>query len=143
MEAARAAPDEPDGCGNHTDRLGMHRDVHNIGNKRETGVNEMENIRTSRNDSKAPNSLYMREITTLKPADRWKQVSADDTYVYLPWNAPIEALSQTFKFRQPESREEAIVPRDIEGERAGDGDGDQDGDGDLDGTTSGGDTNLI
>ena len=85
----------------------------------------------------------MREITTLKPADRWKQVSADDTYVYLLWNAPIEALSQTFKFRQPESREEAIVPRDIEGERAGDGDGDQDGDGDLDGTTSGGDTNLI
>ena len=29
-----------------------------------------------------------------------------------------------FEFGQPESREEAIVPRDIEGERAGNGDGD-------------------
>ena len=55
MEAARAAPDEPDGRGNHMDRSGMHRDVHSIGNERETGANETENIRTSQNDLKAPN----------------------------------------------------------------------------------------
>ena len=55
MEAARAAPDEPDGRRNHMDRSGMHRDVHSIGNERETGANETENIRTSQNDLKAPN----------------------------------------------------------------------------------------
>ena len=72
MEAARAAPDEPDGRRNHMDRSGVHRDVHSIGNERETGANKTENVRTSQNDLKAPNSPYMREIATPKPADRWK-----------------------------------------------------------------------
>ena len=46
-----------------------------------------------------------------------------------------------FAFGQPESRGEAIVPRDVEGETAegaGDGGGDRDSDnGDGDSTTSG------
>ena len=143
MEAARAAPDKPDGRGNHTDRSGVHRDVHSIGNERETGANETENVRTSQNDSKAPNSPYMCEIATPKPADRWKRVSADDTYVYLPWNAPIEVLSRTFEFGQVEGADEAIVPS-FECEGAGDSDGDRDGDnGGVGGTTSSGSVHLI
>ena len=143
MEAARVAPDEPDGCRNHTDRSGVHRDLHSIGNERETGANETENVRTSQNDSKAPNSPYMHEIATPKPADRWKRVSADDTYVYLPWNAPIEALSQMFEFGQVEGADEAIAPS-FECEGAGDGDGDRDrDDGSMGGTTSSGSVHLI
>ena len=58
--------------------------------------------------------------------------------MYLPWNVPVEALGQTLVFGEVESGDEAIVPRDIEGERAGIGVGDRDGDSDGDGMTSGG-----
>ena len=56
--------------------------------------------------------------------------------MYVPLNAPIETASRTFAFGRLESGEEAIAPRDVEGD--GDRDGDDGGVGDLDGTTSGG-----
>ena len=58
--------------------------------------------------------------------------------MYLPWNAPVEALGRTFAFRWLESTREVIVPI-IEGERAGNGSGDRNGDnesGDRDGMVS-------
>ena len=61
--------------------------------------------------------------------------------MYLPWNVPVEALGQTFEFREVESRDKAIAPS-LEGEIAGDGDGDGDSgqygdDGDVGNTMSG------
>ena len=85
------APDGPNGVGDHADRFSMPTDVHSIGNKRETAEIETENIRMGRINSKLRNSPYTDEIVTPKPADRWKRVSADDTHVYLPLNAPVEA----------------------------------------------------
>ena len=54
--------------------------------------------------------------------------------MYLPWNTPVEVLGRMLAFGEVESRDEGIVPRDVEGERVGIGD--RDGDGDRDGTTS-------
>ena len=56
---------------------------------------------------------------------------------------PVEVSGRTFAFGRPEGSEEAIVPRDIEGKRAGNDDGNQDRDGDMDDTTSGSDTDSI
>ena len=63
--------------------------------------------------------------------------------MYLPWNAPVEALGRTLAFGEVESGDEAIAPS-VEGERACDGNGDQNGDdgddggdGDKGGTMSG------
>ena len=58
--------------------------------------------------------------------------------MYLPWNTPVEALGRMLAFGEVESGDEVIVPRDVEGERAGIGIGDRDGDGDGDGTMNGG-----
>ena len=58
--------------------------------------------------------------------------------MYLLWNVPVEVLGQTLAFREVESGDEAIVPRDVEGERAGIGVGDRDSDSDGDGMTSSG-----
>ncbi|KIM58353.1 hypothetical protein SCLCIDRAFT_28137, partial [Scleroderma citrinum Foug A] len=144
MDATRMAPDGPNGVGDHADRSSVPTDVHSIGNKRETAEIETGNVRMGRIDSKLRNSPYTDEIVTPKPADRWKRVSADDTHVYLPWNAPVEVLSRAFEFGEVESAGKAIAPI-VEGERAGDGDGGRNGgdgdderDGDGDGTTSGG-----
>ena len=52
---------------------------------------------------------------------RWRKVSAGDGDVYVPRNVPIEVLGRTFEFRRLESGVEAIVPSNVEGERAGDG----------------------
>ena len=63
--------------------------------------------------------------------------------MYLPWNAPVEALGRTVAFREVESGVEAIAPK-VEGENAGIGVGDRDGDeGGMDGTTSGGGIHSI
>ena len=43
---ARAAPNEPDGCGNLVDTSSMYMDTHSIGNKSETSVNETDIVRT-------------------------------------------------------------------------------------------------
>ena len=65
--------------------------------------------------------------------------------MHLLWNAPVEALSQTFAFGQLESGDKAIAP-DVGSERAEDGNGNRNGngngnrygdDGDGDDTTSG------
>ena len=69
----------------------------------------------------------MAENTTPKPADRWRKVSAEEINVYIPWDAPVEALGRMFEFGQVEGRDEAIAPS-VEGERACDGDGDRNGD---------------
>ena len=62
--------------------------------------------------------------------------------MYVPWNAPVEALGQTLAFGQPERGDEAIVP-DVKSERAGNGDDDQYGDdGDVGDTTSGSSVHL-
>ena len=47
--------------------------------------------------------------------------------MYLPWNAPVEALGRTLAFGEVESGDEAIAPS-VEGERACDGNGDQNSD---------------
>jgi len=107
--------------------------------------NKAETVRTCQNESKTQDSPYTTKVATPKPTSRWKQVSAGDTDMYVPWNAPVEALgtaSRRITFGQAESGDEAIVPS-VKSERAGEwngGDGRQNGDiGDVDGTTSGGD----
>ena len=62
--------------------------------------------------------------------------------MYIPWNAPVEALGRTLVFGEAESGVEAIAPM-VKGENVGVGIGDRDGnDGDGDGTTSGGSVDL-
>jgi len=148
METARWTPDEPDGCGSHADASSVRRDAHCGGNETETAADEAERVRTHQNESRTRNSPNGREIAMAKLPSRWRRVSAGDGDVYVPWNAPIEALdtaNRRLAFGEVESGVEAIAPS-AKGERAGDGDGDggRNGDvGDVDGTTSGGDADSM
>ena len=92
VKTVKRTPDEPNGLGNQTDGSSMCTDVHSIGNERETAANETVNVSTHRINSETQNSPYTNEIATFKRASRWKRVSADGTDVYLPCNAPVEAL---------------------------------------------------
>ena len=67
-----------------------------------------------------------------KPSDPSLLVNGD-VNMYIPWNAPVEAVGRIFAFGQVESAGEVMAVRDVD-EGAGNGDGD---DGDGDGTTSG------
>ena len=133
----RRAPDKPDGCRNHMNPPSMHTDVHSIGNERETPANETDNVKTHQRIEKLQNSPNAHRIAMPKHAYQWRKVSTGNIDVYTPWNVPIEVLGRTFAFGQPEGREEAIAPRDVEGN--GNRDGNDRGVGNLDGTTSSGD----
>ena len=74
--------------------------------------------------------------------NHWRNVSVDDGDVYVPWNAPVEALGRTLTFGQPERGDKVIVP-DVKSERAGNSDDDRYGDdGDVGDTTSGSSVHL-
>ena len=92
METTRGHPDEPDSCGNPVDTSNVHTDMHSVGVGTETAEKEVENVRTPRNRQKTQNTPNAREIAMPEPISRWKRVSVDDVDVYLPWNAPVEAL---------------------------------------------------
>ena len=127
--AAKQHPNEPDGCRNHVDALSMYMDMHSIGNDMETAANETVNVRKRQNKPKSKNLPETLEIET---SESIKWVSVGDINVYVPLNAPIEALgptSQTFAFREVESGDKVIAPS-LEGKRAGNSDGRQrEGDG--------------
>ncbi|KIM54280.1 hypothetical protein SCLCIDRAFT_31227 [Scleroderma citrinum Foug A] len=131
IRTAKRPPDEPDGHRNLVDTSSVYTDTHSIGNKTERAGNKSKNIRKRQNSSKTQNS------------------PAEDIDVYLPWNAPIEALGRMLVFGEVESGEKAIAPG-FEGEGAGVGIGDRNGgagdnagDDDEGGTTSGGGVDSI
>ena len=145
VETAKRHPDKPNGCGSRAYWSSVRTDAHCGGNETETAANATQRVRTRQIGSKTQDSPYTTEVATPKPTSRWKQVSAGDSDVYVPWNVPVEALgtaSRRITFGQAESGDEAIAPS-VESERAGEwngGDGRRNGDvGDVDGTTSGGD----
>ena len=128
-----------EGHGDLTEGLTVHMDGHSIETETETAENDSRNVSKCQTEAQTRDSPYMAEIEMSKRSRRWKGVSAEGVDVYLPWDAPIEALGRTFEFRQAESGVEVIAPI-VEGETvegAGNGDGDDGGDGDVDGTTSG------
>ena len=146
---ARVAPNEPDGCGNLADMSSMCTDMHSIGNKLETSVNETDIVRTHQVGQRTQNLPYIPKNGMPKHAICWRRVNVDEINVYLPWNAPVQALGQMFIFGRFKSGDEQIAAN-VESERAEDGDGDQNGgagddrgNGDVDGTTSGGGVHLI
>ena len=140
MEAARRCSNESNTCGDQTDTPIACTDMHTIGDETKMAENETEIISTQRNSPKTRDLPYTPENETPKSICRRRRVSAGNGDVHLLWNVPVGVLGQMFAFGQPESRGEAIAPRDVEGktaEGAGDGGGDRDGDdGDGDGTTS-------
>ena len=119
---AKRDGDKTDGIGSHTDLPTGHGDIPSVANDMNISANDRRNIRMRQNESRTRNSLCTLENETSKHATRWRRVSAAGVDVYIPWNAPIEALGRTFEFGEADSRDEAIAPS-LEGERAGDGDG--------------------
>ena len=83
---------EPDGCRHHLDASSICMDVHSVRNDKEMAVNEMQIVRMPRIDLKTQNSPTRPEIVMAKPIGRWRNVSVEDIEVYIPWNAPVEAL---------------------------------------------------
>jgi len=149
METTRRRPDEPNGCGSRADGSSACTDVHSVGNATETAANGTETVRTRQTNEKTRNSPNGREIATPEVARRWRKVSIGGGDVYVPCNAPVEALgtaNRRIVFGRVESGVEAIAPS-LEGERAGHGDGDgygdDGGDGDVGDTTSGGNSDSI
>ena len=143
---AKQAPDMPYGYRDRTDGLSMHRDMRSIEMSAEMAAEEAENIRTHQTDEETRNSPNTRNNVTSKHLVRWRKVSVGNSNVYVPRNAPVEALgtaSRTIVFGQVETaceeRVEAIAPGDVEGETVGNGNGEQNGNnGNVDGSTSSG-----
>ena len=119
VEVTICTPVELDGLGDRMDMSSVCMDMHSVGVGTEMAEKEAENIRTPQNRQKAQNSPNTHKIVTSSSTYCWRRVSIDESDVYVPWSAPVEALGRTFAFGQPESREEAIVPSDAESERAG------------------------
>jgi len=148
MEAARQRSNEPNTCGNHANRSGVHTDVQSIAHETETPINAIKIVRMRPNDPKPPNSkmqdsLHMHETATPKPTYEWKRVSGRGINAYIPQNMPIDRTGRIFVFGRAESAGEAIVAR-IVNETTGNGVGDRNGgDSDVDGTTSGGNVDSI
>ena len=140
---AKRKPDEPAGCGNHSDTSDARMDMQSVGYERETAENETESVSTHQADAQTRNSPYTVEIETAMRTYQWRRVSVEDVDIYLPWNTPIVVPRRRIVFGEAESGDEAIAPR-FEGEGAGKGNGDRNGDGgddggdgDEGGTTSG------
>jgi len=71
--------------------------------------NEVENVRMRRTKLRSRNSLATTEVERPEPTDRWKRVSADDSDIYILWNAPVEVLvipCRNFVFGQVEGGDE-------------------------------------
>ena len=111
--------DKPSSCGNQSDTLNVHADMHSIRNDMGTAENKMKNVRMCRIEQKMLNSPETTKNRMPKSTRRWRKASVDDIDVYVLWNVPVEAPGQTLAFRLFESGVEVIAPR-IEGERAGD-----------------------
>ena len=143
---------EMDGTRNHTDTLATRTEPHSIETHTILPANKTQNVRMHRIRWKLQDSPYTLENETPKPICQWRKVSIEDTDVYLPWDVPVEVLSQTFAFGQAEDADQAIAPNlkrageaiaPNVGEMARDGNGDDDGDdGDVDGATSSGNVDL-
>jgi len=56
MEAARQRSNEPNTCGNHANRSGIHTDMQSVAHETETPINALKIVRTRPNDPKPPNS---------------------------------------------------------------------------------------
>jgi len=56
MEAAMQRSNEPNTCGNHANRLGVHTDVQSVAHETETPINAIKIVRMRPNDPKPPNS---------------------------------------------------------------------------------------
>ncbi|KIM57362.1 hypothetical protein SCLCIDRAFT_28844 [Scleroderma citrinum Foug A] len=145
VDTTRTTPVEPNGFRDHTDGSDAWMDVQSVGYKRETAENETESVSTRQVDAQMRNSLHMTEVGMPEPTIQWRKVSGNNIDVYIPWNAPVEALGRTFAFGWLESTGEAIAPI-IEGERAGNGGGDRNSDdesGDGDGMASSGNVDSM
>ena len=92
VETARRRSDERNGVGDRTDTSSVRMDAHCVGNDMETAENDTKIVRTCQNGSKMKNSPSGREIATPERSCQWKQVIVENVDVYLPWNAPVEAL---------------------------------------------------
>ena len=123
VEGTICNPDELNASGNQTDMSSGRTDGHSIRNDEETAVNASRNVSMRQTRQRTQYSPVGREIETPKPAIQWRRISVEGVDVYIPQNAPVEALGQTFEFGQVEGRDKAIAPS-VEGERACDGDGD-------------------
>ena len=95
METTRGHPDEPDGCGNPADTSSVQTDAHSIGEEMETAANETENVRKCQKEVRIQNSPETIENGMPEHTDRWRWVGIGDASVYVPWNAPLEALGTT------------------------------------------------
>ena len=96
VDTARTTPVEPNGFGDHADGSDAWMDVQSVGYKRETAENEMERVSTRQVDAQTQNSLHTTEVGMPEPTIQWRKVSGNNIDVYVPWNAPVEALGQTF-----------------------------------------------
>ena len=92
IETARGHPDKLNGCGNLADTLSIRTDGHSDGDKTETAVNETESVRKCQNSWTTRNLPITPEIKRSESTRRWRRVSVEDVDIYVPWNAPVEAL---------------------------------------------------
>ena len=150
----KRAIDATDGVETHADastRQGevpsVESDVSSVETNMRMAVNVRRDVRKCQAEAQTQNSPKGPQIEPPKSTRRWKRVGVGDISVYLPWNAPIEALGRTLVFREVKSGEKAIAPS-VEGKTARDDDGNGDpnrGDGDSgdgDGTASGNSIDL-
>ena len=120
--SAKQCSDEPNACGNLTDRSSAHMGSHSVKTNAKTPANKAECVRMHQIDLKSRNSPHMPENGTPESTYQWRKVSIDNIGAYVPRSMPAEALGQTFAFGEAQSGVEAIVPsidgRDVK-ERAG------------------------
>ena len=123
---AKRAIDAMDGVKTHADastRQGevpsVESDASSVETDTRTAVNVRRDVRKRQAEAQTQNSPKGPQIEPPKSTRRWKRVGVRDVNVYLPWNAPVEALGQTFEFGQVEGRDEVIAPS-VEGETARD-----------------------
>ncbi|KIM67354.1 hypothetical protein SCLCIDRAFT_21204 [Scleroderma citrinum Foug A] len=122
----KRAIDAMDGVETHADvstRQGevpsVESDASSIETDTRMAVNVRRDVRKRQAEAQTQNSPKGPQIEPPKSTHRWKRVGVGDVNVYLPWNAPVEALGRTLALGEVESGGEAIALRDIEGERAG------------------------
>ena len=92
VEGAICDPDESNTSGNQTDMSSGRMDGHSIRNDKETAVNASRNVSMRQTQRRTQYSPVGHEIETPKPAIRWRRISIEGVDIYIPWNAPVEAL---------------------------------------------------
>ena len=83
---------ETDGARSHADASNVSTDDPSVEADMQMAVNEMESVRTCRIKLRTRNSPNMPEHRQPKCTNQWRWVGVRDTSVYIPWNAPLEAL---------------------------------------------------